>query len=363
VPRENIQHNVGWPECADSKPGYKKIAKEKGVEESFRFILPPPSALLFVPLAVFPYGVARWVWIVVLGVSCWGACMLAFRLGRKCGCSQITALLFWCLWAFSPLVMKGMRTGNSTPVLALFSGLAAWGILMNRRSQAAFSCIVSGLLKGVSIIFIPLILLMKRWSIVVWGIVLTLVFNGITILLGGGPAYAEFFEKVYPSTQIIDLFPDNQSVYGFLYRIFGEVAVSSGSILLFKMLGGLLCAVVLWLMFKHRRALDKPRCYVPLVVALLGIFLLFKPYNWGHYAMCFIPFWPALFAVCQSKWQRGIVWSSAIIMWFPLVEFHGRQLISSGWLTSPVFVGETLLVVLSIILLVNSAMGVESKQS
>jgi len=94
VPQENIQHNVGWPDCADSKPGYIKVANEKGVEESFRFIFPPPSALLFVPLAMLPYGIARWVWIMGLGLSCWGACALACRIGNKCGCSRLVSLAF-----------------------------------------------------------------------------------------------------------------------------------------------------------------------------------------------------------------------------------------------------------------------------
>ncbi len=352
VPRENIEHNVGWPDCADSKTGYTQIAHEKGVEESFRFILPPPSALLFVPLAMLPYWIARWVWVICLGASCWGACALAYSLGRKCGCSQFVALVFWIFWAFSPFVMKGLRTANSTPILALFVGLAALGVLENKRPLASISCIVSGLLKGVSIIFVPLILLMKRWRIVLWGITLTLLVNGATVLLGGGPAYFEFFQKVYPSTQIIDLYYDNQSVYGFFYRVIGSVVVTSNVVVFFKVVGWALGGTVLALIFRQRRALaEYRRAYIPAVVALLGIFLIFKPYNWGHYAMCFIPFWPALFALCRKKWQRGILWISAIIMWFPLVQFHGKQLMSSGWLTSPVFIGETLLVALSFTLL------------
>jgi len=205
---------------------------------------------------------------------------------------------------------------------------------------------------------------MKRWSIVAWGIVLTILINGATVLLGGGPSYAEFFEKVYPSTKIIDLYYDNQSIYGFFYRIFGDVAIRPASVISCKMLGWGLCATVIGLLFRNRRNLaSRPTLYLPAVVALLGIFLVFKPYNWGHYALCFIPFWPTLFVVCQKKWQRGIVWISVAVMWFPLVQFHGKNLIFSGWLTSPVFVGEILLVALSLLLLNEQRSNKENIES
>ena len=254
-PKDNIKHNVGWPDCSDVKPGYAALAKKKGVEDSFRFILPPPSASLFIPLALLPYPLARWIWVCFLGFCVWGCCAISYHIARNENGSRATCVFWWWIWAFSPLALKAIRTANATPILALAMGIAAVGIYKNKTATAIAGCLVAGLLKGTSLVFAPLLLLMKRFAVIGWGLLAVVLINLLTVLFSGTAVYLEFFSAVYPSTQLIDPYFDNQSVWGVLYRLFGEgvhsplivLVVKAGELALFALFTGLL--------FKIRRDL------------------------------------------------------------------------------------------------------------
>ncbi len=127
VPIVGMEANVGWSDSSHPKPVYCTIAEERGVENSFRYILPPPTTLMLAPLALLPYPVAKWVWVCFLGFCCWSICFFSFRMGIRCGLPRFGGLVWWCVWAFSPLMLKTIRTANSTPVVALALGLGAWG--------------------------------------------------------------------------------------------------------------------------------------------------------------------------------------------------------------------------------------------
>jgi hypothetical protein len=354
VPRENIRHNAGWPDCSDSKPGYVELAQRKGVEDSFRFILPPPSALLFVPLGLIPYPAGRWVWVIFLGFCCWGTCLLASHTARRCGCSQGTSLFLFAVWAFSPLILKALRTANSTPLLAFSIGLAALGIFENRRACAVTACIAAALLKGTSIIFVPLILLMRRWGIVFWGGVFTILINGITLALGGGPAYAEFFEKIYPTTQMISPYMDNQSVFGFFYRLFGESVLDPEVTLIVKSAGALCILSMTLLVLIRRKGLQQNRIqFFSAAAALLGMHLVFRPYNWSHYALCYVPFWGALLAGLKSRAGRIALWISMALQWCPLLVFHGKQVMKTEPFSSHILAGQLLLIALAAVVFIK----------
>lgn len=169
IPKDDLIANVGWPDSSVLKPGYAAIAEARGVENSFRFILPPPTTLLLAPVSLFPYPSARWVWVGMLGFCCWGVCWLSYRVGTQNNVSRCTALFWVMFWAFSPLMLKTLRTANSTPMVALALGLGAFAIFRDRRVMAVGACLVAGLFKGTSLIFVPFILFTRRWKIAMYG--------------------------------------------------------------------------------------------------------------------------------------------------------------------------------------------------
>lgn len=347
--KEGLRANVGWPESSTPKPGYIAVAEKRGVEDSFRYMLPPPSALLFVPLALLPYEAARVVWVSLLGAACWGVCFFAYRMNLRCGGSRATGL-FWCgFWSFSPLMLKALRTANSTPFVALALGFAAWGIFRNKRVLAVAGCIVAGLLKGTSLIFVPLILLMKRWGIIAAGALAAVVLSGGMILLAGTDVYREFFGSIYPSTRIPDPYVGNQSVFGFLYRCGGEESFSA-SVLAVKIAARLLGAVLVWRLWRTRKIWsgDYAR-FNSAVLVLLGLYTIFSAYCWEHYVLFYLPFWTVLWTRSRGTAVRTLLAVSAALMWFPLTVMRGAEFIQSEPFQSQVLWGQVLMLAAAVV--------------
>lgn len=344
--KPDIRANVGWPENSVPKPEYAAIALERGVEDSFRYMLPPPTALLLTPLALLPYPLARGIWVVLLGASCWGVCLLSYRMSRRVGGSRFTGLLWWGVWSFSPLMLKAIRTANSTPFVALGLGVAAWGLFYKRTSAAVSGCVVSGLLKGTSLIFLPFILLMNRWRVIVGGLVAAIVLNLITIWIAGVGVYQEFFSEIYPTTRILDPYSGNQSVFGFLYRSFGEGVFNTSLVGGVKVAGRLLMGVLILRLWKTRAlwACDYSR-FSSAVLGLLGVYLIFSAYCWDHYILLYLSFWTVLWNCSRNRLVRVVLSVSAALVWCPLIVFHGKQIAQCEPFQSHMLWGQFLLLV------------------
>ena len=348
IPLKDIDHNAGWPECSTVKPGYAELAQKKGVENSHRFILPPPSSFLFIPLALLPYSVSCWIWSIFLGLCLWGSCVLSHIITLRSGGSQIAGLLGWMIWAFSPLALKALRTANATPILGLAMGLAAIGIFQNKTLLALFGCVLAGLLKGTSIIFAPLLLFMKRISIIIWGSIVVILINTCTILFTGLSVYEEYFTTIFPSTRLLDTYIDNQSIYGFLYRIFGNVVQAEATMKIIQLAGLFfaICFVIyLWII---RKTLNDQRIFSASVIVLTGICLIFSPYNWGHYALCFIPFITSLWVSIRNSFVKVVLLFSVLLVWLPLIGVRGGTLLSNEPFTSHMLIGETLITLIAV---------------
>lgn len=318
VPKENIAGNLGLIENSTPKPGYTQLAKDKGVENAIRYILPPTTATLLAPYALLPYPAARWIWICGFGLFLWIACALAFRTARQCGASRLTAAAWWFILAFSPLNIHSIRIANCTPFLAVALGLAAIGIRKNKTALAVFGCIVAGLLKGTSILFAPLILFMRRWKTIGWGVLTTLLILIISVWISGIEVYQEFFTVVFPSTRIIVLNEYNRSVYACLHRMFGEAALTGLPALATRTTALMLGAALTTLIWKLRNRLaEDATLFNTTLIGLLGLYMIFSPYAWIHYSICYIPFLPALWAGLKSKRLKCVMGICIFGIWLP----------------------------------------------
>lgn len=317
-PKENIHGNLGIVENSTPKPGYSQLAESKGVEDSIRYILPPPTALLLSPYAMLPYPTAYRAWIYAFGLFIWLSCALAYRTARHCGISQLAGTVWWFFMAFSPLNIHSIRIANCTPFLTVALGLAAFGIYKNKTALTVSMCIIAGLLKGTSIVFAPLILFMKRWRIILWGGITVLVINLITILITGWNVYEEFLTVVLPSTRVIVLNEYNRSVYACLHRMFGDAALAGLPALATRITALMLGATLLALIWKMRSRFQKePAAFNAAVIALLGLYMIFSPYAWVHYCLCYIPFLPALWIALKPARLKILMTIFCFGIWLP----------------------------------------------
>jgi hypothetical protein len=73
--------NPGNPEGSALQPRYAQLAIAAGVElDTFRFIQPPPVALLLMPLALLPFKISYVVWMSLLVLATWGIGVQAGRI-------------------------------------------------------------------------------------------------------------------------------------------------------------------------------------------------------------------------------------------------------------------------------------------
>jgi len=84
-PVPGARHNAGFEDSSTLLPKYRDAAIQRGVGEgSYRFMQPPPAALLFVPLALLPLKTAHLVWIILLTFAAWGVALQAGEIFRMC---------------------------------------------------------------------------------------------------------------------------------------------------------------------------------------------------------------------------------------------------------------------------------------
>ncbi|MGA2230780.1 MAG: hypothetical protein ABSH22_07760, partial [Tepidisphaeraceae bacterium] len=69
VPGSNL--NAGFPDASVMSPFYAKAARENGVGDTYRYINPPPFALLLWPLSFFHSAQAKWVWLFAMACCGW----------------------------------------------------------------------------------------------------------------------------------------------------------------------------------------------------------------------------------------------------------------------------------------------------
>lgn len=314
-PIDGAEGNAGWTAYSIMKPGHKKLAQSIGVEQSVRFIQPPPAALLLAPLAALPFPIARIVWGVFMGFCGWLTCLFMVWIARELGLAPLSTACWTLFWGFSPLLLQTIRTANSAPLMACAIGLSGWGILRNRTAPTVLSMIVGALFKGTNILLVPILFFAKRWRIIAWGLIASILVNAVTIALLGHEPYLEFLTEILPTTRIPDPFDENISIFGLLYRLNNHTMPAPNQIRALNLLGGL-CTIAIYVWIARKRALlDTPHGWVKAMALLLCNFLLFNSYAWHLYYLFLIPFWGIFVQATQSaRWKKRILIPSALLI-------------------------------------------------
>ena len=72
------------------------------------------------------------------------------------------------------------------------------------------------------------------------------------------------------------------------------------------------------LIWKRREILAQDRgTFNAAVIGLLGLYMIFSPYAWLHYALCYFPFLPTLWGSLESKRLKGFMALSFLAIWLP----------------------------------------------
>jgi Glycosyltransferase family 87 len=306
---------------SDPKPGDLALRESYYVPNYTRFMLPPPAALLFVPLSLLPYRWAGWVWVAVLTACTWGVAYYAGWLYRAfSGKPSPWEGVLTLLVVVSPMVCRAIRVQNSTPVIALMFAFTMADLLRSDRGRAGAAILLGALLKYATLALLPLLVAMRRWRALGGLALFGLATSAISLAVMGTEPFETFVRDIAPTLDRPSAYLGNQSLTGLLVRLHGPGAPLPRSVTLPLAAAQLLAlAATLALIFRRRwEDWREPRYIFAAAAALLTWLLIFSPIAWEHYPIFLCPLWGWLvWEAQQSMRHRAIVITAMALMNFP----------------------------------------------
>jgi alpha-1,2-mannosyltransferase len=312
IPEPGARLNAGWPNASTPRPGYQQAAQESGLPDAFRFILPPPSALLFIPISLIPWAMAVWLWSFVVALCCWGIGVIAARLHREIlGRDSVTQGILVMGIAIAPMTARIIELGNTSSLVGLCAGGVVIGLHRERDSWASAGMLVGGLAKLATPVLLPLLIALRRVRLIGWLIVLALSILALTLMLGGFEPFRVFLQDIAPTLTRPDARAQGlrslaMSIFGYLPRKV-NVAITIASWTVFA----LLCLAI----WRSRRTLAESVVHLSAGAAgLLSWLLLFSWFSWPHYLLYIFPFWGWLFWEGSKRLSVAAVVVLAVVL-------------------------------------------------
>jgi hypothetical protein len=269
----------------------------------FPYLYPPPSLLLIAPLAALTYADARHAVLLVnhllLLVMLLAIPLIVFRVSPQQVFARSALCLVYSL-SFYPIVVTLTHGQVNLLLLAflLLSWLSAKG---GRAVLAGLFLALAVLLKSYPVIFIPLLLLIRRWREGVFAVAWLALATLVSALVLPRAIWADWLTNVLPSGGYgcapAGLFSPaaiwNQSLNGFFARAFTESAWSHPALtnpglarLLTYAAAGLCVAVAGLVAWRGRDRADSLERTI--LVALPTMFLV-APFSWEHHLVYVLP--------------------------------------------------------------------------
>lgn len=319
IPEPMSLDNAGLRTHSLAKPGWRAISEARGVPDYTHFMLPPPSALLFIPLSFLTYRQAFWVWTAFLAACIWGVAWTSGRAhrhltGEASRWEGILALLI----AFSPMTARSIRIGNVSPAIALLFGVTLLALLRDRPLRGAAAIFLGSMLKYATLAIIPLVIALRRWKPLLGLAALGIASVSVTLAVAGPSIFVEFRESILPTLSRPSGYPGNQSLPGLLARVFGRPLSPSVGLILNLARMSTLGAVLLIVLRAPRELWRVPANIMAASGLLISWLFIFSPIAWEHWPVYFCPIWGWM--IWESR--RGGPWAwvaplSLALMYLP----------------------------------------------
>jgi hypothetical protein len=320
APAPNGLYNAGWPEASTMRPAYARLAQEHGVGDTFRFIRPPPVALVLIPLGYLDFKTASWVWLMIMAGFAWAVAVQAGQIfevlaGRPTRWAGAVTLMIG-LW---PRMIASIRWGNISPLLALLIGITVLGLLRHRDARAAGAIVVGALANYTTVMFLPLVLAMRRWRVLAWMAAWGILGLAVSVpIMGTGP-FTVFLRDISPTLSVSPYVIGSQSLHGLLYRLTGQAPLAPGLLMGLRLARWAALGVVLGVI--ATRPVDRWREPVNVFAAsaaLVSWLLVFGAIFWHHYSVYLCPFWPWLvWEAMRSPARRPWAVTALALVWVP----------------------------------------------
>lgn len=285
------------------------------------YIYPPPFALLLAPFAFLSYKAAFIIFSAVNFLAVFATLLLFKKHARRLFPQEKAKWLintFVFLTGCSLPMIHAITTANITPLITWVVAVTLDGILQNKTAPIVFGYLFAAVTKGFSVFWVPLLLIVKKWKIVLWGGILSILILGASILVLGLDNHLDFFHRVIPESICLYWIGDGNlglpSLFAFLSGKSNGTPVPAPfglSIVQYA------CLLLTYCLVYQKRKFSISAWILGLFLSLL-IEQLFSPICWPHYMLLLVPFLPAGLKLNKQRnllFLYCIGWSLA---WFPI---------------------------------------------
>lgn len=321
VPIPSAAANPGNPGASTIKQAYATQAEKAGVlGDMWRYIQPPPTAVLMIPLSWFSYDYAFVVFRTLLCVCCaivaiYSSQFLVALRGRATGWEGGLSLVV----AASPTTMSAIRSGNVSPIVAACVAISVYELAFRQRPWGAASVVLGAILKYVTALLLPVAVLLRRWKTCWQSVAIAIILMAVTLPVTGLAPYSEYLFKLLPFFDKAEVFEANQALRSVLIRL-SENPVQTHTLMMVFQAGRWLSLIALFVLIALAARKDNgPRVAMAASASVLAWFLIFSPLSHGHYFLYLFALWGwVVFETGPSI--IGRLASVAIIasMWIPL---------------------------------------------
>lgn len=321
----------------------------------YPYLYPPPSLLFFAPLSSVPYQVAKTLVLVgnhlallallylllfriMTAARPWSSAAATGEGSRLLGWLILPLLVLYALH-FQPVVVTLDHGQINLAVLVLLS--LFWIGLRERRPGALSALPLAGaiLLKTYPAMFLPLLIIRRRWRTAAWTAGYVAAMSGLAWFVLPRQVWRDWMADVLPTGGYANtLFgglppalPWNQSFNGFAARLFQQPGYAwRADPFLAKALPLVLALVVVgtltWLAFRLSRRRETRYLNDEFVLVLISIYLV-APLSWEHHLVFVLP--GAMLALVhmvtgRTSWRTAVpVGLAVFVLAWPL-EFLFR---------------------------------------
>jgi hypothetical protein len=342
IPIPGIHVNVGYAEGSTLRPRYAQLADQCGVSrDQSRFTQPPPVALLYLPLTLFPLRVSLYFWAMLLTLSCWGISLHVATIYEACRAdddarpsatsanrwlAQRLGGLLILLICFSPMVHRGVRVFNISPIVGYLVGLLVV-CLIRRRGPSAPAYFFAALMKVTPTVLGPLFLAMRRWRDIALCIALTIGVLVISVAIMGTGPFVVFWRDVLPSLTKSTIAINNEALYPTLVLLLGRQDLPPLALAALKVVQWSFFVLIMVAIFrKPQRHWEAPPNVAAAALALMSWTLLFSPICWDHYVLLLMPMWGWLaFEALRSRTFCVLAVIAVALCYVPMAGLIGNH--------------------------------------
>ena len=311
------------PATAPYRPKMQAELKRRGADTTTKNIYPPPTAILFVPLALWDFEKAEMFFLAIMGLSVVVFLVLLSRECAEVGLPNWLSGIFIAVVGTGLPLVESVLIGNVTVLIGIACLLALRGIRKGKTPQTIIGFAIAGLTKGFSVSWVPALFIWKRWRVIVWGASIAAVLVAIPVALSGGcEVYREYFTDVLPISRgnLYRIGDGNCGLPSFVAWVFKWPQLPSSVSRCFTAIHlGLVCSAycAAWKASKCRENIVAAQSLAIFVATT--VFQTFSTVCWPHYAVNVIPCLPAAASVALKRPRSfALLGLGFILAWVPI---------------------------------------------